>query len=96
MWLKFWNWLKGSPSVSNLVYVTLNGLVSQTLIDALQQLILDVEDPTLSGQAKKQAVITKVTAMRGIIGDNARALPAKLLSIAINGLVYQLQLQGKL
>ena len=96
MWSKFWNWLKGSSSVSNLVFTTLNGLVSQVLIDALQQLILDVEDPTLSGQAKKQAVIDKVTSMRGIIGDNARALPAKLLSTAINGLVYQLQVQGKL
>lgn len=96
MWSKFLNWLKGSPTVSNLVFTTLNGLVSQALIDALQQLILDVEDPTLSGQAKKQAVIDKVTSMRGIIGDKARALPAKLLSIAINGLVYQLQLQGKL
>ena len=96
MWSKFLNWWKGSPPVSNLVFATLNGLVSQALIDALQQLILDVEDPTLSGPAKKQAVIDKVTSMRGIIGDNARALPAKLLSIAINGLVYQLQLQGKL
>ena len=96
MWSKFWNWLKGAPSVGNLVYATLNGLVSQPLIDALQQLILDMEHPTLSGQAKKQAVIDKVTAMRGIVGDNARALPVKLLSTAINGLVFQLQVQGKL
>lgn len=96
MWVKFVNWLKGYPAVSELVAATLRGLVTTELLAVLQQLILDVEDPTLSGYSKKQAVIDKVTTMKGIVGSNARALPTKLLSTAINGLVYQLQLQGKL
>ena len=96
MWTKFVNWLRGYPAVSELAAATLRGLVTTELLAVLQQLILDVEDPALSGYSKKQAVIDKVTTMKGIVGSNARALPAKLLSVAINGLVYQLQLQGKL
>jgi len=96
MWSKFFNWLKGDTLVSSLVQETLYNLVSKDLLDVLQQLILDAENSALSGQEKKQAVIGKALALKGILGANVHALPPKLLSIAINGLVYQLQLQGKL
>lgn len=96
MWSKFLNWLKGDTLVSSLVQETLYNLVSKDLLDVLQQLILDAENSALSGQEKKQAVIGKALSLKGILGANVRALPPKLLSIAINGLVYQLQVQGKL